>query len=559
MNSRSAPPGFLPAVVVIGVLLLQSMPRLDDRALVKIERQQASGASAAEWLAEIDGVQELQTGWIAEASSAVVSRLQAAGIALTVLDPAPAGKHHFLVFPRSVGASAAAAGGATGFEVLATLGLVARVEDHIALVAAEDEALRARLPAAFSLARLTLSSPVLVPLRFDTPGRARAVPRAQQAVAAADARIAQAVAQVSRERLSSTIRTLESYGSRYASTTNLTSAANYLFDQFQRLGLRTEFDDFTFSTPPLDASNVVATIPGRSSASDVVIVGAHYDSFSDQRPAVAPGADDNASGTAAILEAARVLAGTPFDFTVKVIAFSAEEWGLFGSKHYAQAARARGERIVGVVNLDMIGYVDQVPEDLDVIANPGSEWLVDRFAAAAGTYAPLPVLKTISASMRSSDHAPFWDQGYSAVLCIEDSPLRNPYYHRVTDRLETLNMPFAESVARAAVAVVADLAQPVSAVATPAGLVVTAETARSLFARATRHRLEWTASSGAAGYNIYRATTSHGTYRRLNGSPVSSTLYADVFVPANVPSYYVVTAVDGQGRESNFSAEARGQ
>ena len=105
----------------------------------------------------------------------------------------------------------------------------------------------------------------------------------------------------------------------------------------------------------------------------MVIVCAHYDSTSTQATTHAPGADDNASGTAAVMEMARVLAGYQFDYTIKFIAFSAEEWGLYGSRHYAQAAKQRGEQIVGVVNLDMIGYVDLEPEDLDIVVDGQSD------------------------------------------------------------------------------------------------------------------------------------------------------------------------------------------
>jgi hypothetical protein len=361
---------------------------------------------------------------------------------------------------------------------------------------------------------------------------------------------------VSADRLAGTIRTLEGYQTRYATTANLAAAGNYLYDRFRDLGLQVEYDDFTFTSANYPASNIVATIPGRPSPGDVVILCAHYDSYSDQRPANAPGADDNASGTSAVLEAARVLASTPLDFTVKLIAFSAEEWGLYGSRHYAQEARNHGDRIIAVVNLDMIAFADQLPEDLDVTANPASEWLADRFAATTAAYTTLAVLRRVNASSRSSDHAPFWDQGYSAVECIEDEPLRSPYYHRVTDRFETLTMAFAESVARAAVAVVADLAQPVGVLPGPSGLSAQTEMLRSLFSRAKRTALQWSAVAGASGYNVYRSTASHGTYRRVNGSPVAATSYVDELVPAGVASFYVVTAVDAQGRESNYSAEA---
>lgn len=541
------------ALLALGVVLPGSMPQQDDVLLLRIERQQPR-APDVEILNEVRGLQELQSGWLAEASTTAVERLRAAGVSLAVLESVPANRRYFLVFAGAGGAppDASSAGAA-----------LRQLEETVWLAATAGEDLRPRLPAHLAVAPISFSPAALVRPSFDTPGRPRAVPRG---VAGApgkyDGRVAGAVALVSRDRLAATIRALESFQSRYATTSSLASAANYVADQFRATGLQTEFEDFTFTTANYAASNVVATLRGRSSPDDVVVVCAHYDSYSDQRPSLAPGADDNASGTAAVLEAARVMAAIPFDFTVRFVAFSAEEWGLYGSRYHAQAARRRGERIVGVVNLDMIGYADQMPEELEVLANPASEWLANRFAAAAGAYSPLPVRTSVNASVRSSDHAPFWDEGYAAVLGIEDLPLTNPYYHRVTDRFETLNMEFATAVTKAAVATAAELAQPVSALPPPTNVQVRREVLRSLFGRASRNLLTWTPSIGSVASHVYRSTTSHGPYQRVNreaiqglGPFTSGTGYIDELFQGTEPMYYVVTAVDRLGVESNYSPE----
>ena len=300
----------------------------------------------------------------------------------------------------------------------------------------------------------------------------------------------------------------------------------------------------------------MATLPGRTDPSRIVIVGAHYDSFSDQRPSIAPGADDNASGTAAVMEAATVLAGQPFDFTIRFVAFGAEEWGLIGSQFHAQAARQRGEAIVAVVSLDMIGYADRLPEDLDIVGSAGSGWLADRVAAVAAAAGPMPSARSTRTTF-GSDCSPFWQQGYPAICGIEDVSIANPYYHRTTDRLDTLDMNLVTAITRTTVAAVADLAQPVSVPLTPAGLVVQAQVSRSLFLRARSVALQWRAvSGGATGYNVYRAATSHGSYQRLNASPVRDSSYLDAFVDPTQDAFYVVTALDAAGRESNYSGEA---
>jgi hypothetical protein len=179
--------------------------------------------------------------------------------------------------------------------------------------------------------------------------------------AAPDPRIAQLVAQVSKSNLTADIQALQNFQTRYTSTAGCESAGTYLYNYFVQLGLPCEYDPFSFSSNRYSSRNIVATIPGRTTPAQEVVVCAHYDSYSNQSSSLAPGADDNASGTAAVMEIARVLAGTAFDFTVKLICFSAEEWGLYGSRHYAQTAKSQGEKILGVINLDMIAFSDTAP------------------------------------------------------------------------------------------------------------------------------------------------------------------------------------------------------
>jgi hypothetical protein len=287
----------------------------------------------------------------------------------------------------------------------------------------------------------------------------------------------------------------------------------------------------------------------------VVIVSAHYDSFSDERQTLAPGADDNASGVATVIETARLLVGHEFDFTVRFIAFGAEERGLLGSQRYAQAARQRGEQIVAVVNLDMVAYADRQPEDLDIVGSSASGWLAERLSAAATATASLASVTQVRTTF-GSDCAPFWQQGFAAVCGIEDVPLANPYYHKTTDRLDTLDLGLATAITRAVVATVTGLAQPYQTPAPPAGVVARSQAVRSLFRRARAVSLEWRAgAAGVTGYNVYRAEASHGSYRKLNTTPLRERSFAEL-VDATRDAFYVVTAVDATGRESNYSGEA---
>jgi Zn-dependent M28 family amino/carboxypeptidase len=325
-----------------------------------------------------------------------------------------------------------------------------------------------------------------------------------------------------------------------------------------RSGLRTEYDPFTFgSGGPYSSRNIVATLPGKTSPERVVIVCAHYDSISNQPATLAPGADDNGSGTAAVQEIARVLAGHAFDDTLEFICFSAEEWGLYGSDHYAQAAKARGEKIVGVLNLDMIGIPDPYADRLDLVVNTGSRWLFDRYTQAASTYAGMRTHEVLDNSWDYSDQSPFWDNGYSALCGIENEDPSSPYNHQTTDVLATLNMDFVASITRATLAAAADLAQPVSTPLTPSGLLARSQITSSLYAAVKTVVLRWNANSDpVAGYNVYRAQVSGGPYEKITASPASATEFRDRLLNPALRYFYVLTAVDAQGRESRASAEA---
>ncbi len=202
--------------------------------------------------------------------------------------------------------------------------------------------------------------------------------------------------------------------------------------------------------------NVVGTLTGVTNPSHQYIVCGHFDSTSDDPMVLAPGADDNGTGTSLVLEAASVLRRYPLHSTIKFICFSGEEQGLMGSNHYAGHARQRNDDIRGVLNFDMVGY--GTPSAY-LIANSESEWLVDYCVAVRDSFLPsLPLTKVVNPAIRYSDHAPFWDRGYSALCGIEVDYVSNPYYHQTTDVVGNLTLSFTADVTRLAVASLAALA-----------------------------------------------------------------------------------------------------
>jgi hypothetical protein len=164
----------------------------------------------------------------------------------------------------------------------------------------------------------------------------------------------------------------------------------------------------------------------------------------------------------AVLEAARILAQYQFHRTIRFVTFSGEEQGLLGSEFYAARAESLGEDIKGVLNLDMIGYLDDANLDLEIYCDLPSEWMADTILQFSAAYVPgLIPYKEVDPGMVGSDHSPFWDVGYSAVLHIERAFVRwNPFYHSTGDTVGTLTMPYVTEMVKLGVASIAELADP---------------------------------------------------------------------------------------------------
>lgn len=213
--------------------------------------------------------------------------------------------------------------------------------------------------------------------------------------------------------------------------------------------------------------NFIVELRGRELPTEVLIVGAHFDAAPG-----APGADDNGSGTAALLELARVLRDRPMKRTVRLIFFNLEEIGLKGSAEYALRLRPRlesgEERVLGMLSLEMLGYYSDAPNSQrspipaikgvfdpptvgDFIAlattkkHAGfSTRLADEMRRAAPglkTLAPdfLPDAPLVTPDLLRSDNAPFLFLGIDAVMVTDTSNYRNPHYHRRTDTIDTLD------------------------------------------------------------------------------------------------------------------------
>ena len=284
------------------------------------------------------------------------------------------------------------------------------------------------------------------------------------------------VSNVSQSEITATIQRLQDFRTRYSCTDSCQAAAAYLYGRLASFGLSVSYDLYQYNEPPCIGQtwrNVVAVHPGLTDSSQIYILCGHYDSINRHEDPwiIAPGADDNASGTAAVVEAARVLSEYDFHSSLYFICFSGEEQGLIGSYHYAQWAHDQGLDIRGVVNLDMIAYVDDPPNDtwdVNIYGDSQSYDLALMMADMVEQHTTaIPFTIHTGTPIYGSDHYPFALEDYRAIFGIDaqlwGSPDWNPYYHSSGDTLGTLNMPYATEVIKASVATMANLAGAIGA------------------------------------------------------------------------------------------------
>jgi len=238
----------------------------------------------------------------------------------------------------------------------------------------------------------------------------------------------------------------------------LTAAAGYIRKTLEDTGYVVSVQ--SFPSRGLTVSNFEAVLPGHGAADEIIVVGAHYDSVADS-----PGADDNASGVAALLELARLLAGSTLPRTVCFVAFANEEAPFFygdemGSNLYAARAQAQGERIEAMLSLETLGYYTHEPGTqkypfpfsyfypntgnfVGFVGNLSSRPLVRQAVGAYRASTAFPSEGVAAPSgiegIHWSDHWSFWQAGYPAIMVTDTAPFRYPHYHDATDTPQQLD------------------------------------------------------------------------------------------------------------------------
>jgi Zn-dependent M28 family amino/carboxypeptidase len=279
-----------------------------------------------------------------------------------------------------------------------------------------------------------------------------------------DPSVSHIVASVDPGRLKADVEALAHFSTRHSLSPHNPEAASWLRDQFRAIGYA-DVAFHEFAVEGASRHNVICTKKGTTAPTEYMLVGAHYDSrMSDLADSAspAPGSDDNGSGSAALLELARVLRDIKTSRSILFAAFSGEEQGLVGSSAYAAALKAQALDLRLMINLDMIGYRDASNHPTVIIerdlgnAQPSndaaSQAAGDTMATAALTYTSLsPKLGPIY----DSDYMPFEHLGY---ICIGvfDGADGQPFYHSTTDTPDKVDATYHAEVVRMVVATLLD-------------------------------------------------------------------------------------------------------
>lgn len=246
---------------------------------------------------------------------------------------------------------------------------------------------------------------------------------------------------------------------------SIQASIDYIENQWNLMGY--EISHESYDAMGDQATNLIVELPGSKRPDEIILVGSHYDTVFST-----PGADDNASAVAVMLEVSRILKETDNKRTIRFVAFTCEEPPYFnldcmGSQHHARESKRRNDQIIGMLCLEMVGYYTTEPNSQNIpplIPKLLRGFFPKRgnFLAAVGNLASWKLcwqfrrgFKKGSSDMplfsiclperineiRMSDNSSFWDQNYPALMLTDTSFLRNPNYHRSTDTPETLDYP----------------------------------------------------------------------------------------------------------------------
>lgn len=390
--------------------------------------------------------------------------------------------------------------------------------------------------------------------------------------AADNPRVEQLVSEVSIDSLRTYVRALVGFHTRHsisdtsAEDRGIGAARRWIFRKFEAIGqasggrLEVGYDDFVANICGVTRvqRNVVARLPGTALPERQILVSGHYDSRTVDRcdgTGFAPGANDDGSGTAAVIELARVLSKASFEATLIFVAFTSEEQGLFGSRHYAQAAAQRAEPLIAMVTNDVIGNVvggsgtvdsSRVRCFSDDPMDSPHRQLARYIKLQGEAYVPGFTVRLVLARDRpgrGGDHFAFYENGFTAARLTE--PEDNlAHQHNPDDLLEFMSFSYLRKVVQVNAAFLASLGW---APATPTGV-------RAEKLAGDRFRISWNPVGGedVTRYLVSLRQATSAAYDTLFDAGAETSLVLTSLQP---PAFASVAGVDGESNESLFSSE----
>lgn len=407
---------------------------------------------------------EATTRFVASGAAGDLALLQNAGQVVQLLDADTVGNVYYLADAQADGAAEAAAQAGELLYAGAQVLIVATTPaQELALL----DALGAQGVAVSLLSTKALAPPTDENMVAEAAGSAEAAP--DPAVAAMLTKLTESdlrsfVDRISGQTAVTVGGTPVTLATRHTLSARVRDAERYVYEYYAGLGLDVAYASWAYGS--YSGRNVVAEVRGSTNPEKVLLVGGHLDSQSQTPYTLAPGADDNATGTAATMLMARLLRDYRPAVTVRFIHFTGEEQGQWGSKVYAAALRQRGEQVIGLINLDMVGWdgnQDRVVE-IHTGSGPKSNSIGTAFLERNTRYAQgLTFERKTTTASRFSDHSPFWDNDYASFLIIENffddaTPRdRNPYYHDTGDLPLRVDFNYVARIGRVAMATLIEL------------------------------------------------------------------------------------------------------
>ena len=284
-----------------------------------------------------------------------------------------------------------------------------------------------------------------------------------------DPRIREMLNEVNMDSLEATVQHLQDYGSRIWNSDNAFAASDWIASRMEALGLEVEQQPFyanTWTGSGQAAPNVIGIQRGTLYPDTYVVCGSHFDSFSFEAMyggGTAPGADDNATGVASVLESARIMTQYEFEYSIIYCAYGCEEMGLYGSEAYASRCQEQGMDIIGYFNNDMNGYLNPGdPIHIDCIYPNAVEPIGTYYMNVGSVYYPELPIRHVNFNEGDSDHTSFNNHGYMGIYPFEDYQNYSPYIHTPNDVIGTSVNSFemGQQYCQMNIACLAEIANP---------------------------------------------------------------------------------------------------